>query len=240
MTAALQRRVRLPQAMTIGEAKAIAGVLGQPSKLPGYSYGLSARRCRRGAELRKKPGSVCSGCYAMNDFYATWRPVQIAHAKRHAGLADPRWVDAMVRLIEHYCRPPDDWFRWHDSGDLQDLEHLVRIVQVVARTPAVRHWLPTRELGLVEEFVLRGGRVPANLVIRLSADMIDAEPVLPDRLRGFPTSTVSTAPRELAGVLPLEGKGSIDCRAVDARENQCGPCRACWDARVTNVNYQQH
>lgn len=230
--------------MSLAEARDIAGVLGEPSKLPGYSYGISARLCHRGAELRKVPGSVCSGCYAFNDFYATWKPVQIAHARRFAGLKHPRWPDAMVRMIDHYCIPPDaDWFRWHDSGDLQGVWHLELIVQVVARTPAVRHWIPTREYGYVDEFLLRGGRIPQNLVVRLSAEMIDSEPVIAERyprLAHLPTSTVQSAPASSTGMVLGQGKGWIECRAVEQRDNTCGPCRACWDGRVPNVSYPQH
>lgn len=232
----------LPQVLTIGAATAIVGSLGKPSKMPGYAFGLSAKRCRRGTELRKVPGSVCSSCYAMNDFYATWRPVQIGHDKRHAGLAHPRWVDAMVTLIAHYCKPPADYFRWHDSGDIQSLEHFRRIVAVCERTPQVKHWIPTREYETVAQFLRASGTIPENLCVRLSGEMIDAEPVIPQpELAGFPTSTVQTAGSSTMGEVQLvDGKGSIECRAVEARENICGPCRACWDPRVKNVSYPQH
>lgn len=38
----------------------------------------------------------------------------------------------------------------------------------------------------------------------------------------------------------VEGKGSVECRAVEARDNKCGECRACWERRVKCVNYPQH
>ena len=37
------------------------------------------------------------------------------------------------------------YFRWHDSGDVQDLDHLRRIYEVCKLTPDVQHWMPTRE-----------------------------------------------------------------------------------------------
>jgi hypothetical protein len=206
------RRRRLPIAMSLREAEDIAGRLGKPSKLPGYSYGLDARRCRRGGQMRGVPGSVCSTCYALNDFYATWTPVAKGHSKRHDGLEHPLWVDAMVTLIAHHCRPPNHYFRWHDSGDLQSPEHLERIIDVCRRTPDVRHWLPTREyadvaevarrrmlpasmLGTIVDLIpaLAAAAFPPNLVIRLSAEMVDSEPVVPMELSALPTSTVQTA-----------------------------------------------
>lgn len=233
-----RRRRGLHLAMSLDEARSIAGSLGVPSKMPGYSYGLDARRCHRGREMAKVPGSICRGCFALHGFYATWRPALIARERRHAGLEHPRWVDAMVRLISHYCTAVP-YFRWHDSGDLQSVEHLARIVEVCERTPAVRHWLPTREYEMVSAFRAGGGELPSNLTVRLSAFFVDTEPVIPSDLADLPTSTVHTAGGR-AVFTAAEKRGAITCRAIEARDNQCGPCRACWDRRVTNVSYQQH
>lgn len=234
------RRVRLPVAMTIKEAQSIAGTLGEPSKMPGYSYGISAQKCITGAKLRNVPGSVCSGCYAMTDWYRSWRPLLQGHQRRWDGLRHPRWVDAMVRMISNACKPPDNYFRWHDSGDLQGVWHLRNIVAVCERTPDVRHWLPTREFAFVEGF-LAGGKVPDNLVIRLSAMMIDTEPVVPEALKGFPTSAVSTVPQSMLGDhRVVDWDGAVECQAVEKRDNKCGKCRACWEPRVTCVTYPQH
>jgi hypothetical protein len=226
--------------MTVKEAAAIAGALGHPSKMPGFSYGISAQKCQTGAKLRKVPGSVCSGCYAMTDWYRSWRPLLYGHARRWAGIHHPRWVDAMVTLITAKCKGEHTWFRWHDSGDLQGVWHLENIARVCERTPHVRHWLPTREYDFVRAFLAKGRLIPTNLCVRLSAHMIDAEPVLPAELEKFPTSTVVSVSMYTSGVVSVEGKGAVECRAVEARDNKCGDCRACWDPRVRNVQYPQH
>ena len=231
-------RKRDSNLLTLKEAHLIAGSLGKPSKMPGYSYGLDAKKCHRGSKMAKVPGSICSGCFALKNFYATWKPALIARERRHEGIVRPRWVDAMVRLIEHYCNPPNDYFRWHDSGDLQGLWHLARIVRVCQRTSQVKHWLPTREYEMVSEFLAAGGVIPNNLTIRLSALMIDAEPVVPPELAHLPTSTVHTAGKGTGKI--VAGKGSIECRAIELRDNQCGDCRACWNRQVTSVSYPQH
>lgn len=226
--------------MTMKEAEAIAGTLGHPSKMPGFSYGISATKCHTGSQLRDVPGSVCSGCYALTDWYRSWRPLLLGHDRRYAGIFHPRWVDAMVAMIAQKCRPPDNYFRWHDSGDLQGVGHLANIVEVCRRTPQVSHWLPTREYDYIRRHLASGNTFPDNLCVRLSAHMIDAEPVLPPELEGMPTSTVSTAPQAILGAKIVEGKGSVECRAVEARDNKCGPCRACWTRDVANVSYPQH
>jgi len=231
---------RLPLAMTIREAEGIAGALGHPSKMPGFSYGISAKNCITGGKLRGVRGSVCSGCYAMTDWYHSWKPLLEGHRRRWQGIHHPRWVDAMVRLITSACQPPDDYFRWHDSGDLQGVWHLANIVAVCERTPWVNHWLPTREYGFVKDWLASGKTAPANLCIRLSAHMIDTEPVVPPELAHLPTSTVVSVSVASSKFKLMEGKGCVECRAVELRDNHCGECRACWDSRVTNVSYPQH
>lgn len=231
---------RLPMLMTVKEAEAIAGRLGHPSKMPGYSYGISAQRCITGGKLVNIPGSVCASCYARTNWYRSWKPLLQGHQRRWDGLRHPRWVDAMVTMIAGACRPPNDYFRWHDSGDLQGLWHLRNITDVCGRTPEVRHWLPTREIPTVQRFIATGNVIPANLVIRLSAMMIDSEPVVPPDLAHFATSAVASVPYSSSKFRIVEGKGSIECRAVETRDNKCGECRACWDARVTCVTYPQH
>jgi hypothetical protein len=232
-------RKKVPGYLTLREAVLIAGSLGVPSKMPGYSYGLDAKRCHTGSRMAQVPGSICKGCFALKNFYATWKPALIARKRRHEGIVRPQWVDAMVRLIDHYCVPPDnDYFRWHDSGDLQGVWHLAKICAVAARTPNVKQWLPTREYGYVERFLKGGGVIPDNLTIRLSALMIDSEPVVPAAIAHLPTSTVHTAGAGTGKI--MEGKGSIECRAIELRDNQCGDCRACWSRSVSSVSYPQH
>ena len=150
----------------------------------------------------------------------------------------------MVRMISSACTPPNNWFRWHDSGDIQGIWHLANIIEVCERTPDVNHWLPTREYEFVAGYLATGKRLPENLTVRLSAHMIDSEPVLPEHLRdalgSLPVSTVSSVSTIQSGFQIVEGKGSIECRAVEARDNKCGECRACWERRVRSVNYPQH
>ncbi len=230
-------------AMTIKEAQAIAGALGHPSKMPGFSYGISAQNCITGSKLRKVPGSVCSSCYAMTDWYRSWRPLLEGHRRRWNGIHHPQWVDAMVRMISSACVGDNRWFRFHDSGDVQGLWHLKKIVEVCRRTPDVQYWLPTREYEIVASF-LATGTFPPNLTVRLSAHMIDSEPVFPadlvEVLSQLPVSTVSSVSMYASGFQIVEGKGSVECRAVEARDNRCGECRACWDHRVSAVNYPAH
>ena len=108
------------------------------------------------------------------------------------------WVQAMAHLIN--SKKPDV-FRWHDSGDVQDLEHLNKIYEVCRLTPTKRHWMPTREAWIKDHL----DRAPANLVIRFSAPMVDqAAPA------SWPnTSTVVTAAGDMPGASPGQSNAKI-------------------------------
>jgi hypothetical protein len=121
--------------------KIIGGSLSKPSKMPGWSIGLPAKECKTGGKLQKVPGSVCFDCYALKGCYV-FKVVQDAQYRRLAAIKSPDWVQAMAHLIN--SKKPDV-FRWHDSGDVQDLDHLQKIYEVCRLTPSKRHWLPTRE-----------------------------------------------------------------------------------------------
>lgn len=199
-------------------AAAVVAGLGKPSKMPGKAYGLPAAECGVGSKLRQIPGSTCSDCYACKGRYS-FDNVQDAQYRRLATLDHPDWPAAMVTLIK-----PERWFRWHDSGDLRDLRHLEMIAAVAANTPDTRHWLPTREKGILAAYKRKHGDLPANLVVRLSAAMIDGKAP-----RAANTSTVH-AKRKPQG---------FECKAY-TRKGKCGDCRACWDPAIKNVSYPQH
>jgi hypothetical protein len=209
--------------MNIEQAKEITGGLSTPSKMPCYSFSISAKKCITGGKLREVDGSTCSKCYAFRGNYQ-YEVVQNAHARRFKGLSHPEWVNAMAFLVNAF--ESSGYFRWHDSGDLQSVEHLKNIAEVCRLTPDIKHWLPTREYKIVSDF-LKVNALPFNLTIRLSAFMIDAEPpkALATRL-GVQTSGVSS---ESAFNCPASNQG-----------NKCVRCRACWDKNVPNVNYKKH
>jgi hypothetical protein len=203
-------------------AKAIAGSLGKPSKMPGLSYGISALACNVGAKLAKVAGSVCHGCYALKANYS-YPSVRKAHTQRYNSLTSISWVDSMVTMIG---KSKTDYFRWHDSGDLQSFQHLLDIVRIADRLPTVRFWLPTREKALVNRFMSTFGDFPANLVVRVSAAMVDSK--APEGYTN--TSTVHTSDMVANGV---------ECKAY-LNSNKCGDCRLCWNKSVDNVSYKLH
>ncbi len=199
--------------MKTSEALKIVGGLSKPSKMPGWAYGLPAKECKTGSKLRKVKDSVCYNCYALKGCYV-FAVVQAAQYRRLAATKSPLWTGAMALLINS---KKSKEFRWHDSRDVQDEEHLLKIFAVCKLTPDVKHWMPTRE-AWIKHFL---PECPDNLVIRFSMPMVDQEAA-----GGWAnTSTVVTSGRT--------------CPAPD-QNNECGSCRACWNKDVKNIAYGKH
>ena len=193
--------------------KIIGGSLSRPSKMPGWSIGLPAKECKTGSKLRKVKDSVCFNCYALKGCYV-FKAVQDAQYRRLEATKSPLWTGAMVHLINS---KKSKEFRWHDSGDVQDEDHLMKIFAVCRLTPSVKHWLPTRE-AWVKHFLPMG---PDNLVIRFSMPMVDQ----PAAGGWDNTSTVVTS--------------GATCPAAK-QNNECKDCRACWNKDIKNISYGKH
>ena len=195
------------------EANKITGGLSAPGKMPEGAYNIPATACQTGQLLAKVKDTPCSGCYALKNRYRM--PIQKAAMERRLkSLTHPRWVEAMTVLVKGKKH-----FRWHDSGDIQSVKHLINIFEVCKNTPGTMHWLPTREARFLKQVASK--IIPTNLIIRLSGHMIDGK-----NATWWPwTSSVST-----------QGK---TCPAKD-QGNQCRSCRACWNRSVSNVTYPKH
>ena len=205
----------------------IAGSCTKTKKMPSESYSLPAKECITGSKLVNVKGSVCEGCYALKGNYHRFKSnIEPAQYKRLESIKHPDWVKAMVKLIGN--KP---YFRWHDSGDLQSVDHLYKIAEVARQLDRTLFWLPTREYDIVKDFV-KNHAIPHNLIIRMSTMMIDQPAKLPRSLTGFANILTSSvhSQRELDGFKCLAPK----------QEGQCRSCRACWDNKVTNVSYHVH
>jgi len=193
------------------------------TKMPGTTYAVDAFACITGSKLAKVKGSICSRCYSIK--LQKLRPSVDQGYKKNLFKWQvsntSNWVDAMVFQI---LRAKVKEHRWFDSGDLQSLEMLEAIAEVARQTPGVKHWLPTKEYGIYAKY-LKTNTLPANLVVRVSATMIDGNPSKVFKN----TSTVHKNNKAIG----------FECKAR-TRGNACGPCRACWDKRIKNVSYPKH
>ena len=126
-------------------------------------------------------------------------------------LGHPDSVEAMTTLVKKKKH-----FRWHDSGDIQSVWHLINIFKVCRRTPNTKHWLPTQE-----RKYLPLGSYPDNLVIRLS------------------NAKNNTAPGQAWTHWSTVVDSGGDCPA-SKQGNICGSCRRCWSRDVKHVTYPKH
>lgn len=206
------------------QALAMVGSLSDTSKMPGKSWGINANLCRTGAKLAKVEGSICSTCYANKGMYTLFKQVKVSQNTRLELFEADRaaWVGAMVKLVAS-----ESFFRWFDSGDLQSVEMLDSIVKVARATPGTRHWLATRERGIVKAWLAAGNEWPSNLVCRISATYFDETPA--NKLTPWSSMAHKGTPSAAAHNCPAPMQGG-----------NCGDCRACWSPSVSLVTYHAH
>lgn len=205
----------------------VGGELRNNKKIPCKTHNLSAWFCKTGSKLANIEGTICHDCYAKKGHYATYREDHAdGYAKRLEAINHPNWVDAIIKQIGK-----DKYFRWLASGDLQNLLHLSKIVEVAERMPQTLFWLPTHEPNLVKQY-LTIGKIPSNLIIRISAVYIDQEAKLPKSLQNNPNILVSN-------VHKVKDPMGFECKST-SQGGACLDCRACWDTSVKAVSYKAH
>lgn len=177
------------------------------------------------------PGSVaapgelvdaCKGCYATTGNY-NYPNVKAPRLSNKEDWQRETWTDDMVMALDS-----DRYFRWFDSGDMYTLALAEKILEVMQRTPWVRHWLPTR-MAKFPKFraVLRAMRQLDNVSVRFSSDS-----VLGEYIDGTHGSVIIPTPDKAT-------KGMTICEAY-SRAGKCSGCRACWDKNVNVIAYPAH
>mgnify|MGYP003140054316 FL=1 len=214
------------QFKSIKDAEAVVGGLSRPSKMPSFAWSISARRCNTGSKLVNVKGSVCEGCYALKNRYL-FNNIQSALENRYNKWKTNRnkWTDAMIYLMhnkQHIVNTGH--FRFFDSGDIQGVEMLNDINTVAWASPHIRFWLPTKEYKLIKDYDID---VAPNLVIRVSAPMIDAS------IDGY-THISTVYQKDKIGI----ANGYV-CPAPK-QGNKCDSCRACWNDSISEVSYISH
>ena len=194
------------------------------SKLDGIrSWSLQA--------LETCPGSIespgvlvdaCKGCYATTGNY-NYPNVKAPRAFNKEDWQRLTWVEDMVQALD-----ADRYFRWFDSGDMYSLGLAEKMLEVMKRTPWVKHWLPTRMHKFPKfALVLAEMQVLENVMVRPSSDSIRGE---------FIVGTHGSVIVENANVVP---EGATLCRAYE-NAGKCNGCRACYNKDVPVIAYPAH
>ena len=211
--------------MNIKDIEKKIGTLSNPSKMPAFGWGISAKKCVTGTKLAKIKGTICSKCYALKGRYV-FKNVFNAHEARRKAIEEVEWVDYMAELLTLKYKNLDKtrrYHRWFDSGDLQSFGHLMKIFEVCELTPQIKHWLATREYQLISQLDVKD--VPKNLCLRVSAIKVDSPP---------PKFWKWTS-----GVHKDKKAIGRECPAYK-QDGECGSCRACWSRSIKQVSYKEH
>ena len=211
--------------MKIKELEKKIGTLSNPSKMPSYAWGISAKHCNTGSKLAKIKGTICNKCYALKGHYA-FKNVFDAHEIRRKAIEMNEWVDYMAELLTLKYKNLDKlrlYHRWFDSGDLQSFSHLMKIFEVCELTPHIRYWLATREYKLIDK--IKEEDVPKNLCLRVSAIKVDG--------------AIPKFWKWTSGVHKDKRHKGRECPAYK-QNNECGSCRACWNRNIKQISYKEH
>ena len=161
--------------------------LSKAGKMPCRSWSLQAiDTCPASIGSDGELVDACKGCYATTGNY---RFPNVKKPREHNKEDWKRdsWVDDMVAELDN-----DRYFRWFDSGDMYHIQLARKILEVMKRTPWVRHWLPTRmhKFAKFAPVIQEMNNLP-NVVVRLSSDSVIGETI-----PGANTSTIIPTPEQ--------------------------------------------
>ena len=212
--------------MKLKDLKESVGSLSAPSKMPCSGYSIPAKECNVGGRLKSVENSTCSGCYALKGRYVFPNVEKAMYHRYNSLLHDTElWTKNMITYIDKFRKGDKDYFRWHDSGDLQSVNHLNAINEIALALPHIKFWLPTREIKTVRLWQQLNGQFADNLIVRISAHMNDAQPNY--KITGYASGVIDKS-EDLKG---------YKCPAPN-QENACKDCRACWT--LETVLYHKH
>ena len=231
-------------------------ILSNPSKMPGYAFGLPAHK-----SCPRANGSICygndgcnDGCYAYERGFYKMDNVKRTQQARFdwtreslrsaAGIA--LWIATMIQAILWATSKKEKVFRIHDSGDFFSPAYIRMWFEVCRQLPEVQFWAPTR----VWQQPTSNDRVNGLKAFKIVGqdDAFMSELL---KLAALPNVTIrpsalnfDDAPPSVPGLHAGSGASKADfvgyeCPA-QAQENNCGACRVCWSEKTLPVTYHKH
>jgi len=214
-------------------------LLTDTSKMPSASWSLPAREAcpyMLGGEH-----TICGSCYADKGSYTTYPNVKKAQRARFAWVREclktEAGTDDFVRIMTDVIRRANNpYFRVHDSGDLFSPAYTWAWVRICQALPDVKFWFPTRSWRPMTMSKISASTKVAWTLALTALDALDNVTVRPSAL-----FLNAPAPR-IAGLSAgstAADDGSFNCPAY-SQNNECGSCRACWDAPTVAISYRAH
>jgi len=104
-------------------------MLSNVSKMPGKSISRSAFKCITGSKLAKVPGSVCHDCYARKGMYRMPNVINKMEEREDFFHA----IDFVPRMVALLNRTRSEFFRWFDSGDVENVRMALNITVIMGK-----------------------------------------------------------------------------------------------------------
>ena len=112
--------------MKIKQLEKKIGTLSNPSKMPAYAWGISAKKCITGSLLAEQEGTICNKCYALGGHYL-FPVVANAHQMRLDAIELNEWVDYMAELLTQKYKRLDNqgFFTGGLTQEIYNLSHIL-------------------------------------------------------------------------------------------------------------------
>lgn len=195
-------------------------ILSQTSKMPCPSFSVPLTTCQDSCVLGQT-----KRCYATTNIREYYKPRKEKLQRNLELLNSDSFVSVMTFELKNLTI---SHFRFFDTGDISDIGHLEKIVNLCNNLPNIKFWLPTHRDDIVFKY-LDSNVKPDNLIIRIS--MIYPDIVVPqgyiDILKKYDLSY---------SVISTDNK-NVNCHASMDGTN-CGLCRNCWSNK--NIVYKAH
>lgn len=174
-----------------------------------------------------RPDAPCfKKCYARRGRFSFARNRALLESNLAIWRNDPeRYEDDILHTAYFH-----NFFRWHASGDIPDMDYLKMMVRVAQRLPKVHFLAFTKKYELVNDYISHKGSLPENLTIVFSA----WGTFLPKNPFNLPVAYIHFK-REPAPIPP----NARSCPSY------CGDCVAsgmsCWDLKPGEcVAFNEH
>jgi hypothetical protein len=129
--------------MNIKDIEKKIGTLSNPSKMPAFGWGISAKKCVTGTKLAKIKGTICSKCYALKGRYV-FKNVFNAHEARRKAIEEVEWVDYMAELLTLKYKNLDKSKRYQliSQIDVKDVPKnlCLRVSAIKVDSPPPKFW----------------------------------------------------------------------------------------------------
>jgi hypothetical protein len=203
--------------------------LSQTSKMPCKSISLPIEEtCSGKAEEDGSIKEVCEECYALNGAY-NWPNSVNLKAHNLAETKRDEFVPDMINKLYKML-----YFRWFDSGDVENEIMLQKIYLICLETPSTLHWIPTKSRDLFDQDLWNALSALPNVMVRFSS------PSKHGVYNDNHGSVVISDKSELTDQMFLCRAKSIGFKK-NGKPNpkKCHNCRACWYTQKV-VAYEFH